>query len=476
MLCSEVIRSIDCEVLGNSNIEISNLACDTSQVTENCMFFCLSGEKNDGHAFALKAVCKGAVAIVVNRFLPIEITQIKVNNVRLVMSLIAKTFNENAVDKLKIISVVGTNGKTSTAYIIDSLLKFTGKKTAMIGTNGIWIDNKYIETDLTTPDPIKLHMIFRAAYEAKVEYVTMEVSAHAIFHDKMEGIRSDIAVFTNLSQDHLDFFGNMENYANVKKKFFTPKYTKVSVVNADDSLGREIIQEEKTPTLSYGYVNPCDVFAIDYLDTPQGSQYVINLYDEVKIIDYQLHGKFNMYNTLSACCVLRLLGIKVDTIAQGIGKIKQIDGRNQVQYKKNGAKIVVDFAHTPDGIDNILSYLRNTTKGRLITVFGCGGNRDSFKRPLMGKSVSEYSDYVIITNDNPRYESPNAIISDIIFGVTKPYAVVENRKEAIIKAIDMAQEFDTVAILGKGAEKFQEVKGVRYKLCDIEIVKGYVKN
>lgn len=308
-----------------------------------------------------------------------------------------------------------------------------------------------------------------------VKYVIMEVSAHAIALRKMDGIRADVSVFTNFSRDHLDFFKNMQEYGDTKMSFFAPTHTKVAVVNADDNLGRQIINDARIPLVSYGFKTPSDVFAIDYSDTDSGIEYTINLYDEIAKVNFNLFGEFNLYNTLCAATTARVFGIKLPTITQGIEKVRNIDGRNETFYKCD-KRIVVDFAHTPDGVNNILSYLKSTCKGKLIVVFGCGGNRDRFKRPLIAQNVSKYADDCIITNDNPRYEPYGSIIEDIEGGMSIHYDIIFDRTQAIATAISKAKAGDTIAILGKGAEKYQEIKGVKIPLSDVDTVQKILKS
>lgn len=467
----QLLNGINYTARGNTNVEISWLACDTKKVKPQGAFICLTGGQADGHDFAKDAVSLGAVALVVERFLELDVVQILVQDTRSVMSHLAKKFFGNACDSLKIVGVVGTNGKTSTTYILNSIFTYVGKKTSVIGTNGVLIDGEKYGSALTTPDPIELHEYFALMVEKGVEFVFIEVSAHAIYYKKLDGVKVAVAVFTNFSQDHLDFFDNMQRYADVKMGYFTTEYAKTSIINADDNLGREIISKTTVPTLSYGYENPSDIFAIDYQETESGIQYTVNACGEISKAKYSLRGKFNMYNTLCATAVARVFGIKLDRIVNGINTLEKIEGRNEVSYRRDGCRIVVDFAHSPDGVENILSHLKNSTNGRLICVFGCGGNRDRFKRPIMGRIISKYCDFAVITDDNPRYEPSADILADIECGMKIDYIVIPDRHDAIEKALAHAEFCDTVAILGKGAERFQEVNGVKIPFSDGEVVK-----
>ncbi|MEG1711041.1 MAG: UDP-N-acetylmuramoyl-L-alanyl-D-glutamate--2,6-diaminopimelate ligase [Clostridia bacterium] len=450
-LCRLLNRVAVIEIIGNAEREILELAHNTKNIKSEALFFCIDGQNEDGHNYINEAIARGAVAAVVSRRLSINIPQVVVKNTRRAMSVIAQNFYDNPAEKMKIIAVTGTNGKTSTCLIIKSILDKAGKQSGIIGTNGIWVKNERYDCDLTTPDPIILNETLDKMYREGVTYVAFEASAHAIKLNKLDGIVADIAIFTNLSQDHLDFFKTMENYADTKRSFFTKKFARTAVVNADDSLGLNLALEPSLPTISYGVSNPCDVFAVDYFEMDKKSFYLLNLNDNLLHIETALTGLYNVYNAMAAATACWVLGIKISAIAQGINSIKEIEGRcNRIDI--NGIEIIVDFAHTPDGMSNILSYLKD--KGRIITVFGCGGNRDRDKRSKMGSVASDYSKFIFLTEDNSRNEKVEDIISEIEKGVTIPHTIIYDRKKAIIEALNYAKSGDIIAILGKGAEKY----------------------
>lgn len=473
MYLQQILNGISYRTIGDGNPDISCLACDTSNVKEGCLFFCVKGQKFDGHDFFRKAIGDGAVALVCEHPLETQALQIVVEDVRAVMSLAAKNFFDCCVDKLKVISIVGTNGKTSTSYVLEAILSKAGYKTALIGTNGVFINGQKYPVQLTTPDPIELHGWFKQMYLNKVDVVVMEVSAHAIALRKMEGIKSDVAIFTNFSQDHLDFFHTMENYAKTKKSFFGTKYVKNVVTNADDELGREIAN--LLPSATYGIVNQSDVKATDVKISKEQSSYRVEIFDQEALIVTHLAGVFNVYNTLAAATCASVLGVDVDTIVSAIAEVQTVCGRNETIIRSDGARIVVDFAHTPDGICNILEFLRRTTVGKLIVVFGCGGNRDKFKRPLMALAVSRFADFAVLTDDNPRYEDPKLIARDVSEALTCKYKVILNRSQATEYALSVAMGDDTVAILGKGAEEYQEIRGRKFPYSDIEVVRKLLR-
>ncbi|MDE6029473.1 MAG: UDP-N-acetylmuramoyl-L-alanyl-D-glutamate--2,6-diaminopimelate ligase [Clostridiales bacterium] len=466
MLLSELLQ---CE----SDIEVTGLAFDSSVVKNGDLFFCLVGTENDGHTFAADAVARGAVALVVERKLALDVPQIEVSDARKALSHAASEFYGNPSKRLKMIGITGTNGKTTTTYIVKSIIEAAGHSCGLIGTNAVeYLGNK-TDARLTTPDPIELHAILKEMSDAGVEYVVMEVSAHALKLSKTDGIVYEVAAFTNFSRDHLDFFGSMDNYAAAKKSFFSLEHARSAVVNVDDELGKEIIKESKLPVVTYGVDNPSDVFGIDLSMSAYGLSYVINMADSVGHVKFSLTGRFNMYNTLCAAAVAGSLGFGLQSVIAGIRNVKKIDGRfNIINMSK--CNVIIDFAHTDDGIANILRAIREFAPARIITVFGCGGNRDKSKRAVMGKIVSQMSDYCFVTSDNPRFEPPLDIINEIAAGIDEiggtNYAKVVDRKQAIKSAISMADKQDIVLIAGKGAERYNDVMGNRTPYNDEQYV------
>ncbi len=473
MYLQQILNGVSYKAMGEGNPDVTSLACDTSRVKAGCLFFCIKGQKYDGHDFFQKAIGDGAVAIVCERPLETQALQLVVEDVRAVMSIAAKNFFGCCVDKLRIVSVVGTNGKTSTTYVLEAILSKAGYKTAVIGTNGVFFNGQKYSSGLTTPDPIELHAWFRQMYLNKVDIVIMEVSAHAIALRKMIGICSEVAIFTNFSQDHLDFFHTMEHYRQTKKSFFVSSYVKNVVTNADDELGREIAALLSSAT--YGVVGKADVKATELHIDKEQSIYKINIFGQTAQVTTHLSGIFNVYNTLAAATCASVLGVDIDTVTSAIEEVRCVSGRNETIIRSDGARIVVDFAHTPDGIQNILGFLKRTAEGRLIVVFGCGGNRDKFKRPLMAKAVSSFADFAVLTNDNPRYEDPKLIARDVSEALSCKYKIILNRSQATEYALSVATGNDTVAILGKGAEEYQEIRGHKLPYSDIEVVRKLLR-
>ncbi|HHT83413.1 MAG: UDP-N-acetylmuramoyl-L-alanyl-D-glutamate--2,6-diaminopimelate ligase [Christensenellales bacterium] len=456
--------------------EVKGIKIDSRKVRASDLFIALSGEK-DGHNYIGEALKNGAFAIVCNKAINQDIPHIQVRDTRKAFALIASNYYGNAHKKMKIIFVTGTNGKTTTTYIINSLLKANGHKTAVIGTLGAVIDEKKINTDLTTPDPLDLHRLFSKAYESGVEYVIMEASAHAIYYKKLEGLKAEAAVFTNISQDHLDFFGNMAKYARTKTSFFSNERMKLSIINSDDEYGRKILSKKNCLCLSYGINNPSDVFAVDIVTYNAKTRFILNAFDEVAEITIPLYGRFNVYNTLAAIAVARALSIPMSVILKALSGLKEVSGRFNII--KEDITVIIDYAHTPDGLENLLKAVKSLDGGRIITVFGCGGNRDAVKRPIMGTVAAMYSDFCVITSDNPRFEDPMDIIRQVEKGVravTQNYICIKDRENAIAYAIKFAQAGDKVVVAGKGGENYLDIMGVKHPYSDKKAVMSAIRS
>ena len=357
--------------------------------------------------------------------------------------------------------------------MLTSVLTADGKMCGNIGTLGIFYANKEVSPDLTTPDPSFLYKIFADMVESGVEYVVMEVSAHALYFGKTDGIFFEAAVFTNLTEDHLDFFHTMSAYAAAKEKLFEAGRSRFAVLNSDDEEGRKIAATCEN-AVCYGLENPAEVFAVDIRENFDGCSFVINLFDELYDIRLNMAGMHNVYNAMAAATCAKLLGVSVPVIAAGLAGMPRVSGRLEYVARANGADIFVDFAHTPDGLEKSLMALRRHCEGRLICVFGCGGNRDSIKRPIMGEIAARIADFSVLTSDNPRYEDPFDIILQIESGtraVTDAYVIVVDRERAIEYALDMLQEGDVLLVAGKGGENYQEIMGVRHIYNDVSAIK-----
>ena len=434
-------------------------------------FFCFTTNKDDCVCHAKVALENGA-NVVFSNFDLTDPSCVKIDNVRSAFSRACAKYYGNVCDKMKMIGVTGTNGKTTTCHLISQILSKSGKKVGVIGTNGAYFCGKSVYCPLTTPDADFLHKTFSQMYQNGVEYVIMEVSAHAIVQGRVDGIMYDVGVLTNITQDHLDYFGDMENYANAKAQFFTREHIKKAIFGVDDERVREIMTKTEVPFKTFGMENPADTFAIDGLCDINGSRFVANACDEVFEVKTNLIGDYNIENSLAALAVCCELGLSEKELASGLNFVYPAEGRFNV-LKVGNKYAVVDFAHTPDGLEKVLQTARNLTDKRVIVVFGCGGNRDRDKRPRMGKIAQDNADVVCLTSDNPRYEEPEDIIADIECGIEKEHFVEVDRKKAIRKMLDFAESGDIVIIAGKGAEKTQEVDGILFPYNDFDVVSQY---
>ncbi len=464
------------KIIGKTDVEVSGVLTNSNALTKGSLFICINGLDYDGHDYVAQAEKFGAIAIVTQRQVSTSLTQIIVEDSRKAMSIIASNFYNNADKKIKLIGVIGTNGKTTTSYMIYNILKNNKIKCGLIGTNGVFYNDDFIETNLTTPDPLILHKIFFEMVEAGVETVVMEVSAHAIYLNKMVGLNFEAGVFTNLSQDHLDFFKDMNTYEKAKIKFFRENLCKCIVTNNDDQTGKKI-GELFPKAITYAIDNPADVFAIDIEELQKSTKFIVNLFDCIFEVNLNLIGKFNIYNALAASTVTALYGIKPPKVIEGLQILDGVNGRLEL-VENQKSRIYIDYAHTPDGLEKVLRALKKTCKSKLICLFGCGGNRDKDKRKIMGEVSAKNADFTIITTDNPRFEDPMDIIHDIEKGVLKVntnYIIVQDRKSAIEYALKKLEEGDTLLIAGKGCEKYQDVLGIKTPYNDKDIVNDFLR-
>lgn len=452
-------------------MEIAGISRDSKTIQKDEVFFCLTDDYEKTLSRCQEALDGGAAFVVSNFNLPFE-KSLKVENCRKSFAAACKVQSGNACDKMKMIGVTGTNGKTTTSYIIAQMLSRNGHKVGLIGTNGVYYDGKREECPLTTPDADFLHETFKKMHDAGVEFVVMEVSAHAVDQDRIHGINFDIGVLTNITQDHLDYFKTMKNYQNAKEKFF--ENVKSAVICTDDVRCFEIAQKLDIPVTTYGIENPCDAFAIDVFCSLNGSRFVANINDEIMEIKTNLIGDYNIYNSLAALCVCQKLGLNAEALKRGLNFISPVEGRFNV-INLDGKYIVIDYAHTPDGLEKVLQTARKLTDGKVFVVFGCGGNRDKDKRHKMGKIAEENADYVCLTDDNPRYENPAEIIKEIEKGMKKTHFVEKDRQKAIEKMLTLAKEKDIIVVAGKGAEKYQEIQGVKHPYNDFDAVYNIFK-
>lgn len=457
-------------------IDVTSLAIKASDVKKGSAFFALEGCKNDGNDFIEEAEKNGAVCVISKKKdLICSIPHVTVEDDRHALSQMSARFYSNPQNSLKIVGITGTNGKTTTSYMIKSILEAAGFKTGIIGTLGAFIGAERAEfTDMTTPDPPTLFRILSKMKDEGVTHVVMEVSAHALALKKTDGIVFDVAALTNMGRDHLDYFETEEKYKAAKELLFEKEKCKCAVLNADDEFGRYLYKKYHNRSKTYGTDNPADAFAIDRRYSLGGIRFVMNLCDDILDIACPIAGKFNVYNALCAALSARMLGADNHSVAKGLKNINQVDGRFNVI---GGAKlkVVIDFAHTEESLKNAITSLRECSDGKLVVVFGCGGNRDAGKRPKMGKVASENADFCVVTSDNPRYENPEKIIGDVVSGIKNDnYIAITDRKQAIRYAVECVGDDGVVLIAGKGGEKYQEIGGVKYEYSDEDFVRSLI--
>jgi UDP-N-acetylmuramoylalanyl-D-glutamate--2,6-diaminopimelate ligase (EC 6.3.2.13) len=480
MKLSELLKGIDFELIkGETDKEINTLQYNSKLVKSGDIFFCIRGYSVDGHQYAASAISNGAAVIVSEKTIETEkeVTLIKVKDSRKALALAAANFYNNPADKLKIIGITGTNGKTTSTYMIKAILEEAGYKVGLVGTIMNIVGEERLHTERTTPESLELQQLFAYMVEKGVEYCVMEVSSHSLELDRVYGVRFKYGIFTNLTQDHLDFHKTFENYYNAKLKLF--KNCDYSIINIDDSYGARIDKDTDNIKITYGINNDVDFRADNILMNSRGANYSLSYKNAKYDVKVFIPGRYNIYNSLCAAAVCLSEGILGDKVIKGLEKV-QVPGRCELVTKGRnlGFDIIIDYAHSPDGLENILNTAKEFTKGRLITVFGCGGNRDKTKRPIMGEIGSRLSDIVIVTSDNPRDEEPMDIISDVLTGIAGDnYMVIENRREAIKEAIKMACREDVIVIAGKGHEDYQIFKNNEtIHFDEREIVKEILDN
>lgn len=464
MRLPSLIRQLsDAKVTGNLDIEIKSLAYDSRQVKPGMLFFAISGLKFDGHDYIDDAVRAGAVGVVVERSqsnLPNNICQIKVADSRMAMALFSSAFYHHPSSKLKLIGVTGTNGKTTTSFLIEKIFSAAGKKTGLIGTIEYMIAGKSYTAERTTPESLDLQAILASMVKAGVEVAVMEVSSHASQLKRIDGCHFSAFVFTNLTQDHLDFHQSMDQYFQAKARLFTdPRFAGASqIVNIDDEYGRRLCFHDQS-CLTYGFSSEAAVRG-DNLKHLDSGGLSLSVSGPGKFLELStgMNGIFNGENILAAVSAAWKFGVPDEAILKALMSAKNVSGRFEPVNQGQTFQVIVDYAHTPDGLRQLLRAARTATSGRIITVFGCGGDRDRAKRPLMGKIVGKLSDIAIVTSDNPRSERPEKIIDDILEGMGNSkadYKVIIDRHQAIKVAISQAKKGDIVLIAGKGHETGQ---------------------
>ena len=470
---------------GSLDIDITGLESNSKNVKEGYMFIAIKGFAVDGHKFIDDAVKSGAKAIMIEEGcdlksvkLPKDVTLIMAKDTREALAICSCNFYDNPSRKFKLIGITGTKGKTTTTYMIKEILERAGHKVGLIGTIATYINGKMIgESSRTTPESLELQKTFADMVNAGVEYVVMEVSSQSLKLHRVDGCNFDIVVFTNFSEDHIGEreHPDMKDYFESKLKLF--KMCSNGIINVDD------LQVSKVPgmfpesnIMTYGIDNHCDVLAKDITITNSYVDFRVKISDKNERVKVSIPGRFSVYNSLAAICVAKKLGIPSEKVIEALAEIK-VPGRSEMVDNKKEIPIMIDYAHSPESLQNILSAVKSYTRGKVISVFGCGGDRDKVKRPQMGEISGRIADFTIITSDNPRTEKPEDIVSQIEEGIKKTkgnYKVIVDRTEAIKEAIKMATKLDIIVLAGKGHEPYQEINGVKYPYDERVIVKDII--
>ena len=455
-----------------TDTEVTDVTDKTSAISAGCAFVCVKGARFDGHSFAEKALEQGASAVIVTEDLGLE-KQVIVDNTREAYAIMCKNLCQKAVERLTVIGITGTNGKTTTAFIIKDILKALGVESGLIGTVKNMVGDKEFSTELTTPDPYDMHKLFEMMVNEGIKYCVMETSSQAFHQMRLAGISFKTGVFTNLTQDHLDYHGTIEEYKACKKTLFLNSEN--IILNSDDEASEYMGEGVKGNITTYGINSEADFKAdnielfADRVEYDLKNQRVV----------FNIPGDFSVYNSLSAISAVCSLGYELSDVVDAISTANAVKGRIELLKTNTGFSVIIDYAHTPDGLEKAIEAVRGFTKGRVITLFGCGGDRDKTKRPKMGRTATDLSDIVVITTDNPRTEDPEVIIEEILIGTVGSKAeviTVTDRSEAIKKALSIAEKGDTILLAGKGHETYQVIGTERVHYDEREVVSEALKN
>jgi UDP-N-acetylmuramoyl-L-alanyl-D-glutamate--2,6-diaminopimelate ligase len=455
------------EISGEAEEEITALAFDSRVVEPGTLFFCVPGERSDGHDFGARAAAAGAAALVVERRLPVEVTQVRVPDSRAAMAPVAARFWGDPTAELAIAGITGTNGKTTTAFLVRHILEANGIQTGLLGTVKRVVGGVDEEVERTTPEALELQATFRRMVDAGDRACAMEVSSHALALNRVASVGFDVAVFTNLTQDHLDFHADMEEYFQAKRFLFTSGQAASALVNVDDPFGRRLADEVESRTFSASGAEGAAYRARGVVFDASGSRFTCEGPGGYIDVRLPLPGHFNVENALAALGTCDLMGVGMGEAAAALATVERVPGRFEAIEEGQPFTLIVDYAHTPDSLENVLEAVRRITEGRVVCVFGCGGDRDREKRPLMGAIAARLADLCVVTSDNPRSEDPGAIIEEVLAGVPRgapgggALVVEPDRRAAIAAALAAASPGDAVLVAGKGHEQGQEFAGGR---------------
>lgn len=454
--------------------EVTAVVTNTAQIVPGALFICIRGTKFDSHSAARQMVEQGACLLVSEQQLPEDLPYVLVEDTHAALTRICANFYGNPQRKFKhLIGITGTNGKTSTSMMARKIFEAAGHRVGLLGTTKYVVGDREYDAPLTTPAPQDLFFYFSEMIQAGCDTLIMEVSSHALSQKRVEGMEFTVGIFTNLTQDHLDYHGTMEAYRKEKEKLFS--ICKVGLINADDEASAHFLASAKCPTYTYG-MHGAAFTAKDVCATVNGVQYSFEGMGRSAALSVGIPGRFTVYNSMAAASAALLSGIELSTVAAALAEMAGVPGRVERLPGTGGVSVILDYAHTPDALDNVLKTLGALPHGRIFTVFGCGGDRDPKKRPIMGKIACENSDCVIVTSDNPRTEDPEAIIRDILVGCEpkeRVYAVITDRTEAIIRALTDARDGDVVLLAGKGHEEYVIDRTGKHPYSEKEIVRQY---
>jgi UDP-N-acetylmuramoyl-L-alanyl-D-glutamate--2,6-diaminopimelate ligase len=464
------------EVAGGRTVTIADLAYDTRAVSSGALFFCVAGERVDGHDLAWEAIERGAVALVVERILDVDVPQLLVPSTRESMAVAADAFFGEPTKELELAGVTGTNGKTTTAFLLRAILHAAGRKPGLVGTVEWQVGLEHRPAPFTTPEAIDLQRLFREMLDAGNRSAAVEASSHGAALRRLDRVRLDALVFTNLSQDHLDLHGSMQEYFDAKRRLFTGPAPPPAAVNVGDEWGRRLAADledlHRAPLVTFALAEEAEVRPENLEIRAEGSSFRAAGVD----VETRLRGRFNVENVLGAVAAGLLLDLDEEAIAEGIASVSGVPGRFEPIEEGQPFSVLVDYAHTPDSLANVLGAARDLGSGRVIVVFGAGGDRDRGKRPLMGKVAADLADVTIVTSDNPRSEEPLAIIQDVLQGTGLEVEIDPDRRSAIARAVSIADEGDVVVIAGKGHEQGQDVGGVVTPFDDREIAREALRS
>lgn len=465
------------ELHADGEMDISGICYDSRQASPGQLFTAVTGFASDGHRFIPMAVEKGASAVLCQRAPELDVPYVLVENTRYALAIASRNFFGDPASKMRMIGVTGTNGKTTSTYLIKHMLEqCLGAKVGLIGTNANMIGDTELHTERTTPESFELHKLFDDMHRAGCTHVVMEVSSHALVLERVAGITFDVGAFTNLTQDHLDFHRDMDDYAGAKAMLFSR--CRFGAVNIDDAYSSLMLSGADCPVLTYSIDAPSDLKAENIVLEPKGVRFTAIYGNDREEIALGIPGRFSVYNALGVIACGLQLGLSLSHCAAALKTAKGVKGRVETVPTDGDYTIVIDYSHTPDSLENVLKTVREATRGRVVALFGCGGDRDRAKRPIMGRIGTELSDFAIITSDNPRTEDPDAIIQEILTGVSVPtqrYAAITDRVEAIRYAIENHLPGDIIVLAGKGHETYQEINHQKFHMDEREIVADILK-